>query len=145
MLNSRYNRENSRVVMTTRDMGATWQRHPSSLTALIEPKSCMASLIDVHAEVGSLNSAAGQQNRHDGLLLFSNPDSTEQRERITIKVSRDAGVTWLENKLLLDQGRGAGYSCMAMIDEDTVGILYEGSLAQLTFQRIPLADLLSSD
>jgi hypothetical protein len=28
-----------------------------------------------------------------------------------------------------------------MIDTDTVGILYEGSRAHITFQRIPLAEL----
>ena len=28
-----------------------------------------------------------------------------------------------------------------MIDEKTIGILYEGSQAHMTFQRIPLSDL----
>ena len=34
------------------------------------------------------------------------------------------------------------YSCITMIDNETVGILYEGSLAHLTFQRIPLGDII---
>ena len=75
-------------------------------------------------------------------LLFSNPDSTQGRHRITIKASPDRGKTWPNaNRLLLDEGRGRGYSCMTMIDENTVGILYEGSQAHMTFQRIPLCDL----
>ncbi len=41
-----------RVVMTTRDMGQTWQKHTTSERSLIEPGACMASLIDVDQEVG---------------------------------------------------------------------------------------------
>lgn len=93
----------------------------------------MASLIDVDQEVGS---SLGKW------LLFSNPDSTRGRQRITIKASPDRGLTWpKEHRLLLDEGRSAGYSCMSMIDEKTIGILYEGSQAQMTFQRISLKDL----
>ena len=133
MLNCRYNRKAVRVVVTTHDMGKTWQRHPTSEKSLIEPGSCMASLIDVDREVGK-----GIGN----WLLFSNPDSTRGRHHITIKASPDRGMTWpKENRLLLDEENSAGYSCMSMIDEKTVGILYEGSQAHMTFQRIPLEDL----
>ncbi|MCA9217764.1 MAG: exo-alpha-sialidase, partial [Planctomycetales bacterium] len=133
MLNCRYNRSSTRVVMTTRDMGRTWQKHPTSERALIEPNACMASLIDADRELGK---AGGSW------LLFSNPDSTSGRRRITIKASPDRGITWpKEHRILLDEGTGAGYSCMTMIDEETVGILYEGSRAHLTFQRIPLRDI----
>lgn len=134
MLNCRYNRKPVRVVMTSNDMGTTWQRHSTSERALIEPGACMASLIDVDQELGQ---DAGNW------LLFSNPDSTRGRSRIMIKASPDRGMTWpKQHRLLLDEQRGAGYSCMSMIDDDTVGILYEGSQAQMTFQRIPLADVL---
>ena len=133
MLNCRYNRKPVRVVMTTRDMGKTWQAHTTSERSLIEPGSCMASLIDVGREVGK---DAG------GWLLFSNPDSIKGRHHITIKASPDRGFSWPKaNRLLLDEGNGAGYSCLSMIDEKTVGILYEGSQAHMTFQRIPLKDL----
>ncbi len=133
MLNCRYNRKPMRVVMTTRDMGATWQTHASSEISLIEPDGCMASLIDVDRETGKDTG---------GWLLFSNPDSTSGRHHITIKASSDRGLTWPEeNRLLLDEGNGSGYSCLSMIDDKTIGILYEGSQAQLTFQRIPVSDL----
>lgn len=131
MLNCRYNRAGTRVVMTTRDMGRTWQRHETSQRSLIEPGACMASLIDVDHELGK---------DLGGWILFSNPDSGRARERIMIKGSPDGGLTWPRgNRLLLDQERGRGYSCMTMIDSDTIGILYEGSQADMTFQRIPLA------
>ncbi len=134
MLNCRYNRKSARVVMTTRDMGRTWQKHPTSERSLIEPRACMASLINVDQELGK---DAG------GWLLFSNPDSLQARERLMIKASNDGGMTWpKQHRLLLDENRSAGYSCMTMIDEQTVGILYEGSQAQMTFQRIPLSEIL---
>ncbi|MEZ6148919.1 MAG: sialidase family protein [Pirellulaceae bacterium] len=133
MLNCRYNRVPARVVMTTRDLGRTWQRHPTSERALIEPKACMASLIDVGREANK---------DYGGLLLFSNPDSRSKRHRMTIKASPDRGMNWPnEQQLLIDEGASAGYSCMAMIDAQTIGVLYEGSQAQLTFQRIALADI----
>ena len=133
MLNCRYNRKSVRVVMTTRDMGRTWQKHTTSERSLIEPGSCMASLIDVDQEVGK---------DIGNWLLFSNPDSNRGRHHITIKASPDRGLTWpKQHRLLLDEGTSAGYSCMSMIDENTVGILYEGSQAHMTFQRIPLSDL----
>ncbi|MCA9105874.1 MAG: exo-alpha-sialidase [Planctomycetales bacterium] len=136
MLNCRYNRKSTRVVMTTRDMGATWRKHSTSERALVEPGACMASLINVDQEVGA---------DRGGWLLFSNPDSTNGRSRLTIKASSDRGLTWpAEHRLLLDEGNSAGYSCMTMIDEHTVGILYEGSQAQLTFQRVPLSDVLGN-
>ena len=126
MLNCRYNKGNVRVVMTTNDLGLTWREHPTSKRSLIEPRSCMASLINT-----------------GDLLLFANPDSAKKRERITIKVSTDRGITWPKaNQLLLDQDEGRGYSCLSMIDERTVGILYESSRADLVFQRIPLSDLI---
>ena len=134
MLNCRFNRGDVRVVMTTRDMGQTWQEHPSSRKALIEPRSCMASLIDVDRELGM---------NIGGWLLFSNPNSTDGRNHITIKASPDHGLTWPQQfQVLLDEGDSAGYSCLSMIDEQTVGILYEGSQAHLTFQRIPLSELI---
>jgi len=135
MLNCRYNRQNRRVVATTRDMGKTWTEHPTSRKALPEPGSCMASLITCDPPAG-----AGKGR----WLLFSNPDVGDRpRRHMTIKLSRDLGATWPEkHHLLLDAGPSAGYSCLTMIDKATVGILYEGSGAHMTFQRIPLADLL---
>ncbi|MFG0263353.1 MAG: exo-alpha-sialidase [Novipirellula sp. JB048] len=140
MLNCRYNREGKRVVMTTSDLGATWTEHESSRSALIEPGACMASLIHVDHELRAIGqSPTGDPN----LLLFSNPNSTRGRNHMTIKASRDGGVTWpARYELLLDEQPSAGYSCLSMIDDETVGILYEGSQSQLTFQRVKLTEIL---
>lgn len=133
MLNMRDNRGGSRAVYTTTDLGKTWKEHESSRTALREPV-CMASLIAVKAEDNCLNK---------DLLFFSNPNTTEGRDHITIKMSLDGGYTWKEsNQILVDEGHSWGYSCLTMIDEETVGILYESSVAHMTFQAIKLSDFL---
>lgn len=119
-----------RVVAVTDDLGKTWKMHPSSIVDL-EESTCMASLIyDSFTEYGKI-------------LLFSNPNTYKGRYDITIKASTDEGMTWPEKYwLLLDEKKGNGYSCMTKIDDNNIGILYEGSQADLVFQIIPVADIL---
>jgi sialidase-1 len=143
MLNARYNPNrnnpsdgNGRVVCTTRDLGMTWEEHPTSRSDLIE-STCMASL---HRHTYRRN---GEKK---SLLLFSNPNTKTGRHHMTIKVSFDDGKTWPEeNWLLLDEGKSRGYSCLTSIDENTIGILYEGSTADLVFESIPLKEIINSN
>ena len=141
MLNCRYNRDRTRVVVTSDDMGTTWKEHSTSRRNLIEPGACMASLINVNRELAW----RGLVPKNDqSILLFSNPNSLNGRNHITIKASLDNGETWPhQTQLLLDEEPGRGYSCMSMIDAETVGILYEGSQADMTFQSVKLKDILS--
>jgi sialidase-1 len=141
MLNIRDNRnrtvpeeENGRRVVISRDLGQSWEEHPTSNLALKEPV-CMASL---HRHVYT------EEGEKKSILLFSNPNITERpRRRTTIKVSFDDGNTWPEEYwMLLDEGKNRGYSCLTSLDEHTIGILYEGSQADMTFESIPLAELL---
>jgi len=141
MLNMRDNRnrsekgvENGRSIAITSDLGATWSEHETSHGTLIE-SVCMAS---IHRH----NYKDGKGNQKS-ILLFSNPNSKYSRIKQTIKVSFDDGKTWPEKYWMeLDEGRGAGYSCLTSIDEETIGILYEGSQAQMTFQKILLSELI---
>lgn len=134
MLNMRDNRGGSRAVSVTRDLGKTWSEHPSNRKALREP-ICMASLIHVDAA----DNCIGKD-----LLLFSNPNTTKGRNHITIKASLDGGITWPEScQLLLDENEGWGYTCLSMIDRETIGIFYESSVAHMTFQAISLRRLIS--
>ena len=93
----------------------------------------MASLLHVKAQDNVLGK---------DVLLFSNPNTTKGRHHITIKASLDGGLTWLpEHQVLLDEEDGWGYSCLTMIDGETVGILYESSVAHMTFQAVKLKDI----
>ncbi|NDV58258.1 sialidase family protein [Bacteroides sp. 519] len=133
MLNMRDDRGGSRAVYTTKDMGQTWEKHPSSRSVLRE-SVCMASLIQVNAKDNCL---------HKDILLFSNPNTTKDRNMITIKASLDGGLSFpTEYQVLLDEDHGWGYSCLTMIDEETVGILYEGSTAHMVFQAVKLKDII---
>ena len=129
MLNMRDNRGTGRAVYTTSDMGRTWVAHPSDGT-LPEPV-CMASLLKV---------PAGRNALGKDILLFSNPASSTSRKDIRIRLSTDAGLSWSEG-VLLDEGEGWGYSCLTMVDDETVGILYESSQAHMTFQTVSLGEL----
>ena len=124
---------NGRVIAVSQDLGKTWTSHPTSRGSLIEP-ACMASL---HKHIYTEN---GEKK---SILLFSNPNSKSGRHHMTINVSFDDGASWPEkNWILLDEGLGRGYSCLTSVDEQTIGILYEGSQSDLIFQKIALNDLI---
>ncbi len=134
MLNMRDDRGGSRAVYTTKDMGRTWEKHPSS-RKLLRESICMASLIQSDAKDNVLGK---------DVLLFSNPNTTRGRNHITIKASLDGGLSFPEEyQVMLDEGEGWGYSCLTMVDKETVGILYEGSTAHMVFQVVPLKDIIS--
>ncbi len=126
---------NGRAVATTKDLGKTWTLHPTSNSALPEP-NCMASIISADLEING---------KTQQVLFFSNPNNRETRTNMTIKASLDGGNTWPENfQVELNEKQGYGYSCMTMVDENTIGILYEGE-KELYFQKIPVSDLLNKD
>jgi sialidase-1 len=123
---------NGRAVSTTSDMGKTWVTHATSNSALPEP-NCQASLI-----AADLNISGTVKN----VLFFSNPADRTKRADMTIKASLDKGTTWPEQyQILLNEDEGYGYSCLTMINNEYVGILYEG-VKDLYFQKIAVKDLL---
>ena len=115
-----------RAVSVTHDMGRTWTEHPTSGRALPEPGCCAGLLA------------------HGDLLVFSNPPNPKRagnRTRMTLKFSLDDGTTWPEKyHLLLDSGKSA-YSCLTSVDDETIGILYEGSRARICFQKVKISTL----
>lgn len=122
--------DHARKVFTTGDMGDSWQPHPSNGT-LQEPV-CQASLLKI---------PAGDNILGVDLLFFSNPASDPgTRNRITLRASTDLGLGW-PFALMLDEEHGWGYSCIAPVDKETVGILYESGSAQLVFQKIKIKDI----
>lgn len=140
MLNMRDNRNrgnkdvNGRRICTTTDLGETWTEHPTSRKALVEP-TCMGSL---HRHDYRVN---GEKR---SILLFANPSDYKTRDKLTLKVSFDDGMTWPEKYwIMFDQYRSAGYSSITSIDESSIGILYESSQANLAFIRIDLTEILN--
>lgn len=119
--------KNGRSVAVTTDFGNTWTEHHTSRSALAEP-NCMASIIAVN------------HPKYGHLLFFSNPNSDRHRNHMTIKVSKDDGNTWSKGVEIYEQ-HGYGYSCLTQVDENTVGILYEGA-GDLYFQKIAIEDLM---
>jgi len=125
---------NGRAVYVSSDLGNSWAKHPSSNSSLQEP-NCMASLISADLTI----SGKTQQ-----VLFFSNPDSKTDRYHMTIKASLDEGLTWpLAYQVELNSEKGYGYSCLTMVDQKTIGIVYEGT-KELIFQKIAVSDLLGT-
>jgi len=132
MLNMRDNRNrsdksesNGRAVSVTKDMGKSWTVHRSDHGVLPEPV-CMASLISHDLVDGGR------------VLFFSNPNSKHRREKMTVRMSLDQGKTWPKS-ILLDQ-KGGAYSSLSMVNDRTLGILYESSVADMVFQKIKLSE-----
>jgi len=123
MINCRDNRGGSRTIAVTKDLGKTWELHPTDRKALRDPV-CMGSLLAWPA----------------GTLWFSNPDSTSGRNRMTVKRSTDDGMTWPEkDHRLYDVRGGFGYSCLAPVDGEHLGVIYEGQ-GEMYFLRFPVAE-----
>lgn len=76
-------------------------------------------------------------------LLYSGPADPAARAAMTIRISRDAGVTWTSAYPV--SGLPAAYSDLVLADRGTLGLLYEtgdfGANETITFRRIPLNQL----
>ena len=119
-----------RAVYVTSDLGQTWTKHSTDAT-IIEP-TCEACLLKVKAADNILGK---------DIVLFSNPHDSADRKNMTIQASLDDASTWTHS-LMVDGGGGWGYSCLTMIDNQTVGILYESSRANIYFQAVPLTEII---
>lgn len=101
--------------------GELWSGKWSASWLDLPDPTCMASVI-----------------RHPhGELIFSNPADAKQRQRLTIRSSLDGGRTWSRGRLL-DPG-GAMYSCLTVLADGRIGLLYESvDTGGLVFARFPL-------
>ncbi|QDT97753.1 sialidase family protein [Gimesia aquarii] len=116
-----YHGKNRRAIATSEDGGTTWSKE-SLDSALIEPV-CQASLIRVRfPEPGKR-----------GQILFSNPAS-KKREKMTIRLSEDEGKSWSSSRLVTSGS--AAYSCLAVLADGSIGLLYERD----GYQKIEFVD-----
>ena len=131
MLNCRTEKPTKfRTIAISRDLGLTWKPHSTNRMALIEP-NCNGSTYRFDYREGDQAKSA---------LLFANPHSQKSRTHHSIQMSLDEGKTW-KNRLLLDEGRGSGYPSLSRVDNEHVGIVYEGSGSHLVFEKIPIGEL----
>lgn len=136
MINARNEgRSGHRVVYVTKDLGKTWKEHPSSTNkdgnGLMEPGACQASIQLVENE-GPVKRA----------FFFSNPNSPSGRKNMSIQASLDDGSTWPKEFChTYDSRNGWGYSALAPVDDQHIGVLYEGE-GTLYFLRFPYKELL---
>ena len=122
-----------RTVAITRDLGQTWKPHSTNRKGLIEPNCNGSTYRFDYREDGKPKS----------VLLFANPYSQKGRTHHSIQVSFDEGNTWPQKyRLLLDEGRGAGYPSLSRVDDKHIGIVYEGSGSHLVFEKISIDELL---
>ena len=125
--------ENGRLVAITRDLGQTWEEHPTSGHVLTEP-TCQGSILK--------HMYRKDDGSQEELLFFFNPNDSDKRVHHSIRCSHDEGMTWPE-VLEVDEGQGAGYSCMVSVDNETIGVIYEGSGANLVYQQIKISDIIN--
>ncbi|MBI5385250.1 MAG: family 20 glycosylhydrolase [Verrucomicrobia bacterium] len=129
LLNMRnYDRaQRTRQQAVSADGGLTWAAQ-RLVPELIEP-ICQASI--------RRYSWPGQDRR--SVILFSNPASAK-RERLMLRASFDEGETWPASRLL--DPRPSAYSCLAVLPDGTIGLLYEAgaksAYENLVFARFPL-------
>jgi sialidase-1 len=98
-----------------------------SWSSLPDP-TCMGSLI-----------------RHpSGVLVFSNPAHAKSRVALTVRLSADDGRTWNAGRVI--EPGGAMYSCLTVLKDGSLGLLYESSPDKgLVFARFPLSWIASAD
>ncbi|MFL5620852.1 MAG: exo-alpha-sialidase [Gemmatimonadaceae bacterium] len=130
MLNMRNHpplRENFRLVATSDDGGESLSKTTPDRT-LIEPPA-QASILRL------TTTTTGDRNR----LLFANPAST-RRERMTVRLSYDEGMSWPVAKVV-EPGPSA-YSSLVALPDRSVGLLYERGVRspyeRITFARFTL-------
>lgn len=99
----------NRIVAISEDGGAKWDSIYFD-TQLPSPV-CQASIINYTTKDGQKT------------LLFSNPNSTEKREKMTVRVSFDDGITWPVSRLI--RASGAAYSDLVIVGNGEIGLLYE--------------------
>jgi sialidase-1 len=117
-----------RAVSTSGDGGLTWSQ-PVHDPALVTP----------HCQ-GSIRRLSAQPEDAKNRILFSNPASTEKRERLTIRLSYDEGKTWAVSKLV--HPGGSAYSCLVVLPDKSIGCLFEkDDYRRLTLARFTLEEL----
>lgn len=118
----------TRIVARSRDGGCTWDTiyYDHDLPDPV----CQGSILNI-----------GEKGKKH-MLAFSNAADTLNRNRLTLRISRDEGRTWFKN-ILVDAAEGeqardyAAYSDLVRLDKKRIGILYERErYGQIVFKAV---------
>ena len=119
-----------RAVYLTSDLGDHWTKHATDST-----------LVECFCQASLYRGAAADNCLGKDLLFFCNcAHNPRQRRDMTVRLSLDDGMTW-PCSLLLDHYHGMGYSCMTLLDPETLGIIYESSQGSEIFQTLSIRDI----
>ncbi len=126
MMNCRQKSTNKRLIGQTNNDGDSWYNIHYDNT-LIEPK-CNASIIRYTSALDGFEKSR---------LLFSNPASTQARVNMKVRLSYDEGETWNNGKVIFPGS--AAYSSLTILDDYTIGLLYEANdYKEIRFARFSL-------
>ncbi|MET8231240.1 exo-alpha-sialidase [Micromonospora sp. NPDC005298] len=127
--NMRHNSTRSRFYSTSTDGAVTFG--PATASALLTDPLCNADEISYlrPSEVGANGAPVRTRT-----ALFSNNAAPTARNDLTVRLSTDDGASWPARALV--KPGGAGYSTMAVLNDGTVGNLYEvGNTGGIFFAR----------
>ncbi|NNG35103.1 sialidase family protein [Nakamurella aerolata] len=109
---------------------------------LVAPFAPQATLVGPVVQGSVLQVKGGGKSRSP--LLYSGPADPGARAAMTIRVSRDAGVTFSDPYPI--SGLPAAYSDLVQLNNSTIGLLYETgartSTDTIVFRKIDLAELI---
>ena len=129
MVNARNHFETTtRLITYTSDLGTTWEPYSFDPT-LIDP-ICQGNIVRYTSTLDGF-----EKNR----ILFSNPGNRSARIDGTLRISYDEGQTWAYSKLY--QQGDSNYSCISILPDGKIGVLYEVNHSLLRFKRFNLEDL----
>lgn len=110
MINSRANNKGVRYVHISNDEGETWETRADE--TLIDP-SCNASIIQYDIK----------KKKKGTPLIFSNANSGDKRENMTVRISFDNGETWSKGKTIYTGG--SAYSTLTVLKNGDIGLCFE--------------------
>ena len=118
----------TRLVTYTSDLGTTWDPYHFD-SVLIDP-ICQGNIIRYTSTLDGYD-----KDR----ILFSNAGNSSSRVNGTLRISYDEGETWAYSKLY--QEGDSNYSCITILPDGKIGVLYEVNHSLLRFKRFSLEDL----